>query len=156
MPEDHPFWAAPEEPLRVEVESYARNIDTVSLQVIGDKATGETQMINHRVWHAGDDRITGTAPSMPSSVIRPISGSTSNGAKTGYGPDCMIQVSPDGRKFSHRMAPHFVALGGAGGLSWHYPLLGEPSTFYPFAEGDESVKITTGTLSKIPAWSGRI
>lgn len=148
MPEGHPFWAAPEEPLRVEMESYTRNITPVGLQVIGDKATGQTQVLNHRVWHANDQPHTRYGAKYAKFCYSSHFGIDVKRGEDGYGPDGMIQVSPDGRKFSHRLAPHFGALDEQTGLSWHYPLQGEPSTAYPFASGDASVKITTRIYAK--------
>jgi len=148
MPEDHPFWSAPEEPLRVEAESYARNVTPVGLQIIGDKAAGETQAINHRVWHAGDEPHTRYGAKYAKFSYSSHFGIDVKRGEDGYGPDCMIQVSPDGAKYSHRMAPYFGGLGERGGLSWHYPLLGEPAGSYPFAAGIDSVKITTRIHAK--------
>lgn len=135
MPEDHPFWSAPEEPLRVEAESYARNVTPVGLQIIGDKAAGETQAINHRVWHAGDEPHTRYGAKYAKFSYSSHFGIDVKRGEDGYGPDCMIQVSPDGAKYSHRMAPYFGGLGERGGLSWHYPLLGEPARLLPFCGG---------------------
>ena len=136
LPADHSFWTAPEEPLRVEVESYARNVEPVGLQVIGDKATGEVQMLNHRVWHMDDRPVTRYGVKYAKFCYSSHFGIDVKRGEDGYGCDSMIQVSPDGRKYSHRVIPNFVALGDRSGASWHYPFSGAPSTFYPFTEGD--------------------
>jgi len=148
LPADHPFWAAPEEPLRVEVEGYARNVDPIGLQVVGDQTTGEVQVLNHRVWHMDDRPVTRYGAKYAKFCYSSHFGIDVKRSEDGYNCDCMIQVSPDGKKYSHRVVPHFISLGDRSGISWHYPFSGAPSTFYPFTEGDESVKITTQTLVK--------
>ncbi|MGE5549928.1 MAG: DUF2264 domain-containing protein [Bacteroidota bacterium] len=148
LPAEHPFWTAPEEPLRVETESYVRNIKPVSLQVTGDHATGEVQMINHRAWHMNDRPATRYGVKYTKFCYSSHFGFDVKRPAEGYNCDCMIQVSPDGVKYSHRVVPNFIALGERSGASWHYPFSGAPSTSYPFAEYDESAKITTHTYLK--------
>lgn len=51
LPQNHPFWTAPEEPLMIEKGSYCKVIPAIGILVLGDQKTGHIQLINQKSYH---------------------------------------------------------------------------------------------------------
>ncbi|MFC1619593.1 DUF2264 domain-containing protein [Candidatus Neomarinimicrobiota bacterium] len=153
LPPDHPFWQSKEEPLPVERESYTVAQPEIGITVTGNHDTGEVQFINHRSWHQKEGPKTKYAKKYTNFSYSSHFGIDLQRTECGYNCDSMFSISPDGRKFSQRIIPHFVTLEGDYGASYHYPLSGFPfreegGDIFAADEGveemeDRSVKITT-------------
>ena len=159
IPSSHPFWKEIEQPLPVEKESYCLSEESIGMIVSGNVSTGEVQIMNHRVWHQKEGPGTRYAKKYTNFSYSSHFGIDLSRNRNGYNCDNMISISPDGKKFSQRIAPVFIRVSNNYGASEYYPLSGFPfvkseddKAFSADSETDRtedrSVKITTQTYLK--------
>ncbi len=135
MPRSHPFWTEKEKPFPVEKESYCVSEKPIGMLVAGNHETGEVQIINHRAWHQKEGPGTKYAKKYTTFCYSTNFGIDLRRTENGYNCDNMFSVSPDGKKFSQRIVPHFIRLDENYGASYYYPLSG-----FPFIE-EENTKV---------------
>ncbi|MFB0515033.1 MAG: DUF2264 domain-containing protein [Candidatus Neomarinimicrobiota bacterium] len=159
MPPSHPFWQDPEEPLPVERRSYVLQEKDIGMLVAGNHQTGEVQIINHRAWHQREGENTKYAKKYTNYAYSSHFGIDLRRDPNGYNCDNMFSVSPDGKKHSQRIIPHFIRLDDNYGASYYYPLSGFPfsevgdtraysADYETKTKGDRSVKVTTQVYLK--------